>query len=513
VGQKVLVLEQHFVAGGCTHAFEDHGYEFETGIHYIGNVDKRTPLLNLITTDQIQWAKMGGNDPQNMIYDQFFIADKEYTYRSGLDNFRADLKAKFPREAVAIDRYIELVQDAANKELFFEMKIVRPRWLRKLLISILCGGFFKVVAQTTYDVIRSLTSDEELIAVLCAQYGDCGRPPKQTSFFIHASIVNHYFEGGYYPVGGPSVIANKIIPVIEQSGGRVLVSKRVKRILIESRVARGVEMDDGTQIFAKVVISNVGLVNTYTRLLTPEEVAPFPFDSFLSTVGQSKTQIFVFAGLQGTASELGLKSCNTWIWPSQDYDAHERLFEADPLHEKIPMFLACGSAKDPQWAERHGNKSSAMIVAFGVMEWFRKWENQPQGNRDEEYNELKASFRDRMLEEGLFRVYPKCRGKVEFCSVGTPCSVQHFLGYRDGEVYGLNVVPARFQQNITPDTHLEGLYLTGQDVTTVGFTGAMMAGILTAHTVLGYGTVLDILQKRDLVTDLMYAEKLKSMSK
>ena len=37
VGKRVLVLEQHYIAGGSTHTFEDKGYEFETGIHYVGN--------------------------------------------------------------------------------------------------------------------------------------------------------------------------------------------------------------------------------------------------------------------------------------------------------------------------------------------------------------------------------------------------------------------------------------------------------------------------------------------
>ena len=39
-GKKVLVLEQHYIAGGCTHSFEDKGFEFDTGIHYIGNIKK-----------------------------------------------------------------------------------------------------------------------------------------------------------------------------------------------------------------------------------------------------------------------------------------------------------------------------------------------------------------------------------------------------------------------------------------------------------------------------------------
>ena len=29
VGKRVLVLEQHTIAGGCTHSFEDKGYEFD----------------------------------------------------------------------------------------------------------------------------------------------------------------------------------------------------------------------------------------------------------------------------------------------------------------------------------------------------------------------------------------------------------------------------------------------------------------------------------------------------
>lgn len=30
-GRRVLVLEQHDIAGGCLHAFEEGGFEFEPG--------------------------------------------------------------------------------------------------------------------------------------------------------------------------------------------------------------------------------------------------------------------------------------------------------------------------------------------------------------------------------------------------------------------------------------------------------------------------------------------------
>ena len=41
VGKRCLVIEQHYIAGGCTHSFVEHGYEFDTGVHYVGNIEKR----------------------------------------------------------------------------------------------------------------------------------------------------------------------------------------------------------------------------------------------------------------------------------------------------------------------------------------------------------------------------------------------------------------------------------------------------------------------------------------
>src|SRR5258706_4360163 len=46
-GQKVLVLEQHYVPGGWCHSFYLSGYRFSPGVHYIGLLDKNdsTSLL------------------------------------------------------------------------------------------------------------------------------------------------------------------------------------------------------------------------------------------------------------------------------------------------------------------------------------------------------------------------------------------------------------------------------------------------------------------------------------
>ena len=44
-GQKVLVLERHYIAGGFTHVFKRKGFEWDVGIHYIGEVQREGAII------------------------------------------------------------------------------------------------------------------------------------------------------------------------------------------------------------------------------------------------------------------------------------------------------------------------------------------------------------------------------------------------------------------------------------------------------------------------------------
>ena len=39
-GKKVLVLEKHYTPGGFTHVFTRRGYEWDVGLHYVGEVNR-----------------------------------------------------------------------------------------------------------------------------------------------------------------------------------------------------------------------------------------------------------------------------------------------------------------------------------------------------------------------------------------------------------------------------------------------------------------------------------------
>ena len=513
-GKKVLVLEQHYIAGGCTHSFEEKGVEHETGIHYIGNIEKRQKVLDLITKEKIEWCQMG-RDNDN-IYDEIVINDEKYYFRTGTQNFIKDMIEYFPNDKNAIIKYVEIVKKVSQKDLFFNMKIVKPLWLQRILALFISKEYHKYVNTSAYDIIKELTSNEKLIAVLCGQFGDYGPPPKKASFFVHASIVNHYLEGGYFPKGGTSVIAKNIIPIIEEAGGRVLVGKGVKKILTEKHNtpikswenAIGIVMENGDEIYAKNIISDVGLRNTFKKLLT-HTVTKFPiYENLLDNIPESTSFVYLFVNLEGDKDELELKSSNIWVWPDKDYDKMIEVYSENPYKNPMPMFIACSCAKDDTWKERFPGKSNAIVLTMAKKEWFKNWENERCMHRGHSYNDIKNIFAERMLEEGLYKFYPKTRGKVTHFDIGTPLTNQFYIGAYNGEAYGLDSTPYRYSKAISlrPETDVKNLYLTGQDICTLGFTGALMGGVLTASSVLGYGNIIDIMSGRNLINDLINLE-------
>jgi len=508
VGKTVLVLEQHYIAGGCCHVFEEKGIEHETGIHYVGNINKWKLMLDLITTKPIEWCKMG--DKNDLVYDEIHIEDKTYLFKAGESNFINELTKSFSEERENIVKYVELVKKVSSLNLFFNSKIIKSKWIRYLVDIYLKyweKDYYTYINRTTYNVISEITNNEELIRVLCGQFGDYGITPKKSNFFLHASIVNHYLNGGYFPKGGPSEITKHIIPTIEEHGGRVLVGKKVENLIIENNTVKGVIMENGDKIYSKNVVSGIGLNSTLNSLIPSELLESKNIKNYTTLnnkIGNSTSFIYCFVNLDGTSDELELRNSNLWIYPNKDYESLVTDFEKDITKNPIPMFISSSSAKDTSWENRYPGKSNAIILSMAKKEWFSSWEHETSTKRDAEYKELKEVLAQRMLNEGLYKYYPKTKGKVTHYEMATPLTNNHYLGCLDGEGYGLESNTLRYSnmEVIKPSTVINNFYLTGQDVCMLGFTGALMGGVLTAHSILGYGTLTDLILNRNLINDL-----------
>jgi all-trans-retinol 13,14-reductase len=492
LGWNVCVLEQHYTAGGFTHSYERNGYEWDVGVHYIGEVGANTrsrKMFDFLSGGNLKWA------PMDAEYDRFYIGDKVFNAMAGKQEFRDNLVRQFPNEVPAIDAYLKLLDRSGDALSAFGMSRGMPpllRWLAQPWFAWKLRGAFR---RRTWDVLSDLTKDRDLIATLCGQWGDMGMPPKRSPFMAHAMIARHYLYGGYYPVGGSWRIAETIIPKIQASGGEVFTYAKVEKILVEHGKVTGVEMKDGHVINCGCVISSAGVDNTFNHLLPEDLVEKSGYRKRMQKVQPSVAHLGVYIGLQGTAQELGLPRTNFWIYPSNNYDAALDEFMEDQDAAFPIVYVSFPSAKDPDYENRHPGTATIEVVAPAPYEWFEKWHDATWGKRGDDYEAFKEWLGERLLEH-VYEKLPQLRGKVDYHEVSTPLSTNWFGGYQRGELYGLEHSRERLKQDwLRPKTKIPGLWLTGQDVLTCGVTGAMMAGMLTTMSMVGARKMAPLLKE------------------
>ncbi len=482
-GKRVLVLERHYEAGGFTHTFRRPGFEWDVGLHYIGQVqDERQSVrraFDHLTGGEVEWQAMPD------VYDRAIIAGQRFDFVAGRERLRANLNAWFPSESRAIDKYFAAVRACNRAGGFYHAEKAVPAPIASIAGGLMRAPYLRWARRTTREVLESFTRNQELIGVLTAQWGDYGLPPAQSSFAVHATIAEHYFEGGSYPVGGAGVIAAAMAKQLERHGGSLVTSAEVESILLEGGKAAGVRMADGRELRAPLVMSDAGAANTFERLLPHDLPATSALRTKLHGIEASSAHLSLYTGLSKSAADLGLTGTNLWIYPSFEHDANTERFARD-LDAPFPfVYISFPSAKDPEFARRHPGKSTIEAIALASYESFAAWGATRWKRRGGGYDALKQRLAERLRAE-IERQAPSAAGNIEHAELSTPLSTRHFMNYAQGEIYGLSATPARYAlRELGARTPVRGLYLTGQDAVTLGVVGALFGGVVSASAALG----------------------------
>ncbi|MBW2462730.1 MAG: NAD(P)/FAD-dependent oxidoreductase [Deltaproteobacteria bacterium] len=476
IGQRVLVLEQHYVPGGFTHVFKRPGYAWDVGVHAVGEVTKKSMtgrLLAALTDGRLEWASLGP------VYDEFHWPDGvRIDFPDTPQAFRANLEAAFPNESEAIHRYLNRVREVAGVMKAYYLSRLAPPGAAKLLDPLLTRKARAHFLETTESVLAELTTDPRLRSVLASQWGYYGSTPHNSSFAIQALVTKHFQWGAHYPVGGSGRIARELLRTVAAAGGWTAIRADVSEILIEGGRAAGVRLADGREVRAPRVISAAGVMSTLRRLL-PEGVADTEWVSSVEELRPASAHVCLYLGFEGDIREAGASAANKWFYETWDIEADA--WYCDEAGSRAPvLYCSFPSLKDPEHDPGPKVRHTGEVVTFVPWKSFAEWQDEPWKKRGAAYDEMKKDLEQRLLAQ-FFEHMPELEPMLRFAELSTPVSTQHFTRPIEGSIYGIEPTPKRFESPwLRPRSPIPGLLFSGSEVATVGVIGAMMGGVLAA---------------------------------
>ncbi|CAM3500820.1 phytoene desaturase family protein [Aequorivita lipolytica] len=492
-GQKVLVLEQHDVPGGWCHSFYLNGHRFTPGVHYVGLMEKGQSTAQLYEglgiANNLTFFRMNPS-----AYEHAYIGDERFDFPGNFDDLVTELVKKFPKEEKNIIKYLNLVKNVSS-----ELQLlpdVEGFW-QHLTIPFRTKNMGKYALFSLKRVIDWHIKDPLLKKILNIQFGDHGLAPARASFPLHCAVMDHYFNGGFYPCGGGAAIVKAMTTVIKKNNGLVKTQQTVKRILLEGikkKTAIGVELESGEKLFAKRIISNADPNITYKNLIGEENLS----NTLLKKLNKTKyscTSLMLFLTVDMDLRAAGMDSGNIWLMPNEDMDTvYERMMMPDITNNEAleGMFISCTTLKDPSSFDgKHHSIEAITYLDYNIFEKFKD-EKEP---RSKEYLQFKELLTEKMIKI-LEKVLPNIRKHIVHKELGTPITNEYYINTTRGSVYGTEkkltqIGPFAYKSK----SEIKNLYLCGASIVSHGVAGAGYSGLQTA------GEILNKKQKEILKTD------------
>jgi phytoene dehydrogenase-like protein len=413
-------------------------------------------------------------------FEHCIIGNEKFDIPAGLDNFAESLSKRFPGSEKQIKSYLSLIT-----KVNYQMQLMpKIKGFRQIITApfktkdFVHNAFFSLK-----KIINRHVKDPMVRAVLNVQCGDHGLPPAKASFIVHSSVMGHYSDGGFYPMGGGSGIVKAMTNAIKRHGGEVRVKMNVKKILVENNTAHGVQLDTGEIIKAKRIISNADPSITYLNLVGREHLSK-KLAKRLDATKYSVTSLILFLTVDMDVTAAGIDSGNNWIFRSEDVDAQfDDLINNDITEgDEFPaLFMSCTTLKDP--VSYNGRYHSFEVVTYV------NYANLPDFKGAVDYHcEDYQIFKEKVIAKFMNtveRMLPGARKNTVLVELGTPKTNQFFVNSTNGNVYGTEktlkyVGPFAYSNK----SEINNLYLCGASTLSHGVAGATYSGVEAAAKIL-----------------------------
>ncbi len=455
-GHKVCVLEKHHQIGGNLQTFKRDGCIFDTGMHYVGCLNKGEIIYQLYSYLNI----LGRIDLQKLDIDGFDIIDiagDEYNLAQGYDNFSATLKSYFPDEADVIDKYVNELKDNWDSSGFLNLRDFNPDDFAASL---------EKHSASAYEFIESLSDNERLKAVLTCNNGLFAGSKEKTPLYVLANINNFFIKSAWRLSGGGSQLADVLKENIENLGGKVLTKKEVVGFNFNEKDIESVTVNNNEKYYADRFISNTHPQVTIDMIETGR--LRKPFISRLKSLKNTISSFSLFLVLKKDT----FKHINHNVYYSKDNNVWD--INNKPEHIWPHGYLMYTTpAPNSEFAE------SITFVSMMKFSDVEKWSDTTIEKRGDEYKAFKKEKAEALID--LFeKRQPNIREITKSYYTATPLTYRDYTGTVEGSMYGIEKDYHHPLKTFVPvKNKIPNLYFTGQNINIHGMLGVSMGALIT----------------------------------
>nr|ATQ36011.1 prolycopene isomerase [Ahnfeltiopsis flabelliformis] len=507
-GASVAVLESYLIPGGSSGWFERHGCRFDVGASMIFGFGNRG-TTNLLTRALATVGRSVETIPDPVQVRYHLPAGLDVRVHRDYELFLAELVKKFPHEEKGIRKFYGDCWSVFNSLNAMPLKsLEEPNYLLKVFAAhpIACLNLLRFIARNAGDIARKFIKDETLLKFIDMECYSWSVVPAELTPMINAGMVfsDRHYGGINYPVGGVGRIAEEIVQGIEDySGCSVHYGARVRKILFDEKgTARGVQLVDGSNVYAKAVISNATRWDTFGENgLVEEDDIPSSERRFRERYIKSPSFCSVHMAVREKDLKVGMSE-------GEGMDCHHIMLDNWQEIEtatggKGTLFVSIPTVLDKSLAP-----PGIHIFHVFTPSWMDEW----RGLSTAEYEAKKEAIRHIIVERLERKLFPGLSNAIEFSEVGSARTHRRFLGRVDGsygpvagkKLAGLLSMP--FNR-----TEVPGLYCVGDSTFPgQGLNATAFSGFACGHRV---AADLDIIDKLPdpidrFLTDLLSKRRL-----
>ena len=222
-GYRVCMVERNKQLGGCLQVYARNKVVFDSGVHYLGGLDKGQNLYQIFKwLGLMEKLKLERMDPA---FDRILIGDdeKEYRIMQGYKAFEEELIREFPDETNSVKKYTQTIRETCDRFPLYRLQVEGNAEKKE-----------EVMKYSAKQFIESITKNNKLRAVLAGNNMLYAGSGDATPLYVHALSVDSYMESAWRVVDGGAQITKILAQNIRDSGGLIIKNRQVKTLRTEN---------------------------------------------------------------------------------------------------------------------------------------------------------------------------------------------------------------------------------------------------------------------------------------